>query len=130
MVARRTYPRDLESTLVRSARAFPAVVLTGPRRAGKTHLLRTAFPRASYHLLEDSDELARVRADPRAWLDDLALPVIIDEIQNAPELLPYIRTRIDRAPRRVGQWLLTGSHEFALMAGVTESMSGRASILS
>lgn len=114
---------------MRSARAFPAVVLTGPRRAGKTHLLKTAFPRATYRLLEDPDELARVRADPRAWLDDLTLPAIVDEIQNAPELLPYIRGRIDRGPRRMGQWLLTGSQEFALMAGVTESMSGRASIL-
>lgn len=123
------YHRDLTPALIAAARAFPAVVLTGPRRAGKTHLLRHAFPNASYSLLEDPDVLVRVRSDPRAWLDELALPAIIDEIQNAPELLQYIRTRIDREPRRTGRWLLTGSQDFALMAGVTESMSGRASIL-
>jgi uncharacterized protein len=126
---RRRFSRDLAPVLARAARAFPAVVVTGPRRAGKTYLLRTVFRDASYQLLEDPDVLARVRADPRGWLDELELPVILDEIQNAPELLPFIRSRIDRAPRRMGAWLLTGSQEFSLMAGVTESMAGRAAVL-
>ncbi len=70
--------------------------------------------------------VAQIRSDPRSWLDELELPVILDEIQNAPELLPYIRARIDARPRDKGKWLITGSQDFALMSGVTESMSGRA----
>lgn len=121
--------RQLAATLMRASRAFPAVVLTGPRRAGKTTLLRHLFPKASYRLLEDPAVVAAVQADPRGFLDGLAPPVILDEIQQTPELLNFIRARIDHAPRRRGQWLLTGSQDFALMEGVTESMAGRSAVL-
>jgi uncharacterized protein len=80
-------------------------------------------------LLEDPDVQARVRSDPRTLLEELRLPAIFDEIQNVPELFDYIRTQIDHAPRRMGQWLFTGSQEAPLMQGVSESMAGRAAIL-
>ncbi len=121
--------RALTGELLRAARSFAAVILTGPRRAGKTTLLGRVFPGASYHLLEDPDAVARLRADPRSFLDEIAPPAILDEIQNVPEMLNYIRARIDRTPRRTGQWLLTGSQEAPLMKGVTESMAGRAAVL-
>lgn len=111
-----------------AARNFPAVIVTGPRRAGKTTLLRHLFPRADYVLLEDPDVVARVGADPRGFLDDLRLPAILDEVQNVPQLLAYIRSRIDAVPERFGQWLLTGSQEAPLMQGVSESMAGRAAV--
>lgn len=115
--------------LLEACRHYPAVVLTGPRRAGKTTLLRNLFPKAQYVLLEDPDIQVRVRNDPRAFLEDLQPPVIFDEIQNIPELLDYVRTLIDTHPRRMGQWLFTGSQEAPLMRGITESMAGRAAIL-
>ena len=121
--------RQLESQVTAAARNFPAVVLTGPRRSGKTFLLRHLFPRASYFLFEDPDVVGRFRHDPQGFLDGVRLPVILDEIQNVPEVFNFVRTRIDRQPRRAGQWLLTGSQEAGLMRRVTESMAGRAAVL-
>ena len=121
--------RTLASQLLKASRSFAAVILTGPRRSGKTMLLRRAFPHASYHLLEDPDTVARLRSDPRTFLDEIRLPAILDEIQNVPDILNYVRARIDRTPRQTGRWLLTGSQEAPLMKGVTESMAGRAATL-
>lgn len=112
-----------------AARHFPALVLTGPRRSGKTTLLRNLFPKSQYVLLEDPDVQVRVRSDPRAFLEALRPPVVFDEIQNTPELLDYVRTLIDSHPRRMGQWLFTGSQEAPLMRGISESMAGRAAVL-
>jgi uncharacterized protein len=122
-------PRLVTRQLEKATRGFAALVLTGPRRAGKTTLLRRAFPKASYRLLEDPEVVARVRSDPAAFLDDLRPPVILDEIQNTPELLGHLRARIDAAPTRRGRWLLTGSQDAPLMRGVTESMAGRAALM-
>ncbi|MGH9605917.1 MAG: ATP-binding protein [Terracidiphilus sp.] len=124
-----TIRRQIAPFLLSALRRFPALVLTGPRRSGKTTLLRAAVPRAQYVLLEDPDIQDRVRRDPRAFIEGLKPPVIFDEIQNTPQLLDYVRTLVDAHPRRMGQWLFTGSQEAPLMQGVTESMAGRAAIL-
>jgi predicted AAA+ superfamily ATPase len=121
--------RQIEPVLAAALRRFPAVVVTGPRRAGKTTLLRMAAPKAQYVLLEDPDIQDRIRRDPRSFIESLHPPVIFDEIQNTPQLLDYIRTLVDAHPRRMGQWLFTGSQEAPLMQGITESMAGRAAIL-
>ena len=73
--------------------------------------------------------MGRFRSDPQGFLDGLRLPVILDEVQHVPEAFNYVRSRIDAAPRRMGQWFLTGSREAALMTNVTESMAGRAAVL-
>ena len=122
-------PRKIAPVVSAALRRFPAVVVTGPRRAGKTTLLRTLLPEAQYVLLEDPDIQDRLRRDPRAFIESLRPPVIFDEIQNTPQLLDYVRTLVDMHPRKMGQWLFTGSQEAPLMQGITESMAGRAAIL-
>lgn len=121
--------RELERVVLQAAQGFPAVILTGARRAGKTWLLRHLFPDADYFLLEDPDLVARLRADPHGFLGAVKTPVILDEVQHVPEVFALVRARIDRQPRRTGQWLLTGSQEAPLMRGVSESMAGRAAVL-
>jgi len=86
------------------------------------------FPRASYYLLEDPDMISRLRGDARSFIAEVRPPAILDEIQNVPEILNYVRTRIDRFPHKKGQWILTGSQDAPLMKGVTESMAGRAAV--
>lgn len=119
----------MEPVLLRALRGFPSLVLTGPRRAGKTTLLRRVVPKASYRLFEDPDVIARFRADPRGFLDELTLPTILDEVQNVPEIFSWVRARIDANPRAMGRYILTGSQEAPLMRGVSESMAGRAAVL-
>ena len=124
----RYLPRSITPELKKAAKYFPSLIVTGPRRAGKTTLLRRCFPNASYHLIEDPDIIARLRSDPRSYIDSIKTPAILDEIQNVPEILNYIRSRVDRSPKKNGQWFLTGSQEAPLMQGVSESMAGRAAI--
>ena len=121
-------PRLIESELLRASKYFSTLILTGPRRAGKTTLLRKCFPRAEYYLLEDPDVISRLRMDPRSFIEEVTPPAILDEIQNVPEILNYVRSLVDRHPNKKGQWFLAGSQEAPLMKGITESLAGRAAL--
>ncbi len=122
--------RSLEQPLRRAAKEFPAVVVTGPRQSGKTTLLRHLLePKVRYVSLDLPDVAAAARADPRTFLADHPPPVVLDEIQNAPELLPYVKERIDEDRRAKGRFFLSGSQNLSLIGRVTESLAGRAAML-
>jgi predicted AAA+ superfamily ATPase len=129
-MAFRYIERSLEPIIRRAAREFPAVVLTGPRQSGKTTLLTRLFAETcGYVSLEPPDVRIAAAEDPRGFLDTYPPPVIFDEVQYAPDLLTYIKERIDAARSRPGQYLLTGSQNLLLVERVTESLAGRAAML-
>jgi len=121
-------PRRALTTLQNLARGFPIVALTGPRQSGKTTLARQAFPALPYVNLEDPDTRELALADPRRFLARHADGAILDEVQRAPALMSYLLGVADAATR-MGRFVLTGSQQFGLMDGITQSLAGRVGML-
>ncbi len=123
-------PRALEPTLRQAVADFPVVVLTGPRQSGKTTLLRHLFSAShEYVSLDVPDVRAVAVSDPRSFLSLHGSPVIFDEIQYAPELLAYIKADVDGHRRDKGRFILTGSQNLLLSQHISETLAGRAAML-
>jgi len=116
--------RDIEKKFRELSAQFPVTLLTGPRQTGKSTMLAHLFPKYRYMTFDDSSLRLSAKKDPAVFVEALETPVIIDEIQYAPEILPYIKIHVDRN-RKNGMFILTGSQVFNVMAGVTESLAGR-----
>ncbi len=122
-------PRTLEASVLKAGGLFPVVLVTGARQVGKTTLLRRASSsERTYVTLDDPGLLALAKNDPGLFLQRFRPPLLIDEIQYAPELLPIIKMQVD-ATRSNGMFWLTGSQQFHLMRGVSESLAGRVAVL-
>ena len=122
-------PRQLSATLLQARATFPAVLVTGARQTGKTTLLRhLADADTRYATLDDPLTRNFARSDPKGFLAQFSASVILDEVQYVPELLTYLKIAID-TDRRSGRFLLTGSQQFPVMRGVSESLAGRVAVL-
>lgn len=117
-------PRLLTPTLQRLATSFPVLAITGPRQSGKTTLARAQFADRPYVSLEDPIERAFAAEDPRGFLARFGQGAVFDEAQRWPDLFSYLQGMVD-ADRRPGRFILTGSQQFGLLAGVTQSLAGR-----
>jgi uncharacterized protein len=111
-----------------SLRQYPVLVLTGPRQAGKSTLLRQLLRGHGWLSLEDPDLREFARGDPRGLLARRPAPRVIDEVQRVPALLSYLQSHVDRGGR-MGGWVLSGSHAFALLEAVAQTLAGRAAML-
>lgn len=120
--------RDVEPRILTAAEQFPVVVVTGPRQTGKSTLLRELFPDSTYVTLDDPVVRRTAVEDPGLFVDRCPDRCIVDEVQYAPDILPYIKMRVDRDRAKTGLFFLTGSEVFPLMQGLSESLAGRAAI--
>lgn len=121
--------RTLEQFALAASQQFPVLLVTGARQVGKTTFLRhLSEDGRSYVTLDDPLVLELARRDPALFFQRFQPPLLIDEIQYAPELLPYIKMEVDRVRSPGGFWL-TGSQQFHLMRGVSESLAGRIAVV-
>jgi uncharacterized protein len=117
-------PRLAHSTVQRLAKGFPILALTGPRQSGKTTLARLAFPAKPYVSLENLEERSFAQNDPKRFLARFPDGAVIDEVQRVPHLLSWLQQLVDER-KRMADFVLTGSAQFDLMAGITQSLAGR-----
>lgn len=124
------YPRTAEKSISDITTHFPILMVTGARQVGKTTLLRHLAGEARrYVTLDDPLVLSLAREDPALFMQRFSGPVLIDEIQYAPQLLPYIKMAVDE-DKKPGQFWLTGSQQFHVIRNISESLAGRVGILS
>src|SRR3972149_2285529 len=110
------------------AKGYPVITITGPRQSGKTTLARFVFKHKPYVSLEEPDQMEFANEDPRGFLARYPDGAVLDEVQRCPALFSYLQTHLDQA-RRKGLFILTGSQQFDLLSGITQSLAGRVGLL-
>jgi hypothetical protein len=120
--------RHIERHLLAMAEHFKAVLVTGARQVGKSTLLAHLYPQIKRITFDPVQDLYGARRDPDLFLDNFPAPLVLDEIQFVPELLPALKRRMDGNPAP-GQYFLSGSQQLAVLRNITESMAGRVGIL-
>lgn len=123
------FERTIKNTILQASETFPVVLLTGPRQVGKSTLLESlAEPDRKRVSLDNPTVRALAQKDPELFLQRYSPPVLIDEVQYAPELFPFIKILVD-SRKQSGDFWLTGSQMFRTMKNVSESLAGRAGII-
>ena len=123
------YERTIKDTIKNVSETFPVLLVTGPRQVGKTTILESLMePGRKKVSLDNPTIRAMAKTDPELFLQRYAPPVLIDEVQYAPELFPYIKIIVDERKQK-GDFWLTGSQMFKMMESVTETLAGRAGIV-
>ena len=120
--------RSITDVLMRRAKNSRCLLLTGPRQVGKSTLLKHNYPGVKYYTFDDQVLLASATEDPKLFLKNIPKPSILDEVQYAKDLFPYIKIECDK-DERYENYYLTGSQQMKLMAKAKESLAGRVSIL-
>ena len=122
--------RNIEITIKRALADTPVVLLNGARQTGKTTLAQAiaAMSGAQYFTFDDSVTLGLASSDPSGFIRNLAGPVVLDEVQKAPELFPAIKLAVDK-DRRPGRFLLTGSANVMTLPRLSESLAGRMEVI-
>lgn len=121
--------RDIEEKILALSKEYSCILITGPRQVGKTTVLRQLMENSrEYVTLDDMDERSLAKRDPAMFLQIHSTPIMIDEVQYAPELFSYIKMKIDKGAVPGTYWL-TGSQAFMLMGLAQESLAGRVAIL-
>ena len=119
--------RKLEVVIKENLNYFSVVTITGPRQSGKTTLIKSMFPELPYFSLENPDTRAMAITDPVAFLAAGREGMILDEVQNTPDLLSYLQGVVDEHPQR--KYILSGSSQFSLQNSITQSLAGRTAVL-
>lgn len=120
--------RTLSTQILEASKTFKVILVTGPRQVGKTTLLRNlSDKKRSYITLDDLDTRIAAIQDPKSFIANLSYPVLIDEVQYAPNLFSYIKMKVDQ-DQMPGQFWLTGSQQFAMMKNISDSLAGRVAI--
>lgn len=119
--------RDLELCIRENLHYFPVVTVTGPRQSGKTTLIREMFPELPYFSLENPDTYAMAMSDPRTFLSQHDNGMILDEVQNTPQLLSFLQGIVDE--HRDRHYIISCSSQFSLLNNVTQTLAGRTAML-
>lgn len=120
--------RHLSSRIVEASKYFKVILVVGARQVGKSTLLNHLFPQVKTIVFDPDQDLFGARKDPDLFLSSFAGPLILDEVQYAPELLPALKRRVDQSQAK-GQYFLTGSQNMSMLRNVAESMAGRVAVV-